>query len=76
MTFSAIYFDGKESDSRRFEGGKNKMVKEETYTVVAYPGEHTLGLVTIKDKTGILCALINYINYEDIQNPIIQRHSI
>ena len=52
------------------------MVKEETYTVVAYPGEHTLGLVTIKDKTGILCALINYINYEDIQNPIIQRHSI
>ena len=52
LTFSAIYFDGKESDSLRWVDGKNQLVKEETYTIVAYPHEKTLGLVTINDKTG------------------------
>lgn len=52
LIFSAIYFDGKESDSRRFVDGKHKFVKEETHTVVAYPGEQTLGIVKIDDKSG------------------------
>lgn len=52
LPFSAISFDAKESDSLEWINGKNQKVRRETYTILAYPGEHSLGLVTIDDKTG------------------------
>lgn len=56
-------FDGKESETLVYLNGKNQKVKQETYTLLAYPGEHSLGFVSLDDKSGrgVAATLINYL---------------
>ena len=60
LYFIAICFDGKESESLVWLDGKNQKIREETYTILAYPGGHSLGFVTIDDKTGFYYNNLSY----------------
>ncbi|KAL5252354.1 hypothetical protein ACHWQZ_G015204 [Mnemiopsis leidyi] len=63
LKFSGLCFDGKESETLVYLNGKNQKVKQETYTLLAYPGEHSLGFVSLDDKSGrgVAATLINYL---------------